>query len=130
MDVLAGQRAVDGREGVELVLEQVGVLGVKVASAASATRMQMHQVIDHSHADQLGAVSRNTGPLADDLGREHEVLEDLLVNGGEGAGAGTLLADDGVTRRLAEHATLGKEDDVTVGELLLELTGKSGWAMK
>jgi hypothetical protein len=38
VDVLAGQRTVDGREGVELVLEEVGVLGVKVAFGTSALK--------------------------------------------------------------------------------------------
>lgn len=31
VDILAGQSSVDGREGVKLVLEEVGVLGVKEA---------------------------------------------------------------------------------------------------
>ena len=39
----------------------------------------------------------------------------------EGTGTGSLLLDAGATGRLAHHAALTDEDDVTVGELLLEL---------
>jgi len=43
------------------------------------------------------------------------------VNLLEGTGTGSLLLDAGATGRLAHHAALTDEDDVTVGELLLEL---------
>ena len=107
-DVLAGKGTVDRREGVELVLEQVLVLGVK------------------EDAGELAAVRGDACPLAGDLGRPDEVLEDLLVDGGEGARTGALLAGGsvGVALGLGEDTALRKEDDELVGELLLELTGE------
>ena len=44
---------------------------------------------------------------------------------GEGTGTGALLLDAGRASGLGLHATLGDEDNVTVGELLLELAGES-----
>lgn len=44
---------------------------------------------------------------------------------GEGSATGSLLLDTGVTGGLGEDSALGDEDDVTVRELLLELTGES-----
>lgn len=43
----------------------------------------------------------------------------------EGTGTRTLLLDAGATGGLAHHAALSDEDDVTVGELLLELRVRS-----
>lgn len=108
-NVLACEVAVNGRESVELVLELVLVLGVKVDT------------------DELRAVRSDTGTLADDLGRVDEVLEHLLVDGGKGARAGTLLAELGVrvALLLREDTALGEEDNVLVGKLLLELTSKA-----
>ena len=61
-----------------------------------------------------------------DLGREDEVLEDLLVDDGEGPRSGSLLLNPRVSGRLSEHSSLGEEDDVSVRELLLELSGQPG----
>jgi hypothetical protein len=44
VDVLAGQSSVDGREGVELVLEEVGVLGVKEAREKQHIRPVSYEV--------------------------------------------------------------------------------------
>ncbi len=46
------------------------------------------------------------------------------MNVREGAGTGALLLYAGGAGRLAEHPTLSDEDNVTVRELLLELTGQ------
>ena len=43
------------------------------------------------------------------------------MNIGEGARTGTLLLDARPTSGLGQHAALGNEDNVTVGELLLKL---------
>ena len=43
---------------------------------------------------------------------------------GEGAATGTLLLDAGGPGGLAQHPALSNEDDMAVGELLLELTGQ------
>lgn len=109
-DVLAAESAVDGREGVELVLKQVLVLGVKVGLA------------------ELGAVLGDAGAAAGDLGREDEVVERSVLDGGQGARAGALLAELGVrlARLLGQDAALADEDDVLVRQLLLELAGEAG----
>jgi len=78
----------------------------------------------YSHFEQLGAVNSNTGALSNNLGGEDKVLEDLLVDAGEGTAAGSLLLNAGVTGGLAQHPALGNEDDVTVRELLLEFPGQ------
>lgn len=78
----------------------------------------------HSHFEELGAVNSNAGPLANDLCGEDEVFKDFFVDAGEGAAARPLLHNTGRAGGLAEHAALGDENDVTVGKLLLELTGK------
>lgn len=74
------------------------------------------------------AVLGNADALAGDLGGEDEVLEGLLVDGGEGARAGALLAELGarLARLLGEDAALSDEDDELVGKLLLKLTGEAG----
>lgn len=43
----------------------------------------------------------------------------------ESTGSGSLLLDSGNTGGLPHHSTLANEDDVTVGELLLELTSET-----
>lgn len=108
-DLLAAEGAVDGREGVELVLEEVLVLGVEVGLA------------------ELGAVLGDAGAAAGDLGGEDKVVEGGVLDGRESARAGALLAELGVrlARLLGEDAALADEDDVLVAELLLELTGEA-----
>ncbi len=106
-DVTAGELLVDRREAVELVLERGGVLGVKEA------------------LDQTRAVGGNTSALAGDLGGVDEVLEDRLVHGGKGARVRTGLLVTVLTAGLAEDTALADKDNVTVRELLLELTGET-----
>jgi hypothetical protein len=124
--ILACELTVHGREGVELVLEQVLVLGVKEAMGSAFPHAQLEMVV-YSHSDELVTVLGNTGALADNLRRPDEVLEHLLVDGGEGAGTGTLLlvGGAGFPLWLGEDSALGDENDVFVRELLLELTGKA-----
>ena len=138
MNVLASERSVDGREGVELVLEQVLLLRVEVAAVSTCfwtSRIEarpkprfasLRPAARHSHSDELGTVLGNSCTLAGDLGGVDEVLEDLLVDGGEGSGSGSLLLRGGgrVSLRLGEDSALRQEDDVFVGQLLLELSGK------
>lgn len=78
----------------------------------------------HVHFQELGAVNGNPRPLAHNLSREDKVLEDLLVDAGEGAAARPLLHDTGGAGGLAEHPALRNKDDMAVRELLLELTGQ------
>ena len=80
----------------------------------------------NSHSGQLSTILGNSRPLANNLGRPDHLLEDLLVDGGEGSRTGSLLetGSGGVSLGLGEDSSLGKEDDVFVGKLLLELSGE------
>lgn len=106
-DVAAGELLVDRREAVELVLKRGGVLRVEEA------------------LDQAAAVGGNARALASDLRGVDKVLEDRLVHGGEGARVRTGLLVAVLSAGLAEDAALADEDNVTVRELLLELTGET-----
>jgi hypothetical protein len=78
------------------------------------------------HLQQLAAVDGDPRPLADDLGREDEVLEQLGVHVRERARTRALLLDARVARRLGQHPALADEHDVSLRELLLEFAGKAG----
>ena len=106
-NVTASELLVDRREAVQLVLERSGVLGVEEA------------------LDQAAAVRGNTGALAGDLGGENKVLEDALVHSGERARVRSGLLVAVLAAGLAKDAALANEDDVTVRELLLELSGET-----
>ena len=80
----------------------------------------------HVHLQEPGAVNGNARPLANDLSGEDEVLENLLVDARESAATGTLLLNTGGAGGLAQHPTLGNEDNMTVGELLLQFPGQPG----
>jgi hypothetical protein len=71
---VVSELVVDGGEGLELVLGLLGIL-----------------LVDED-LEELGLVSANASALADDLGREDDVVEDRGVNGREGARAGALDA--------------------------------------
>lgn len=107
-NVLAGELAVDAREGLELVLEASSILRVQGA------------------ADELATVSRDTGALGSNLSRENKVLEDSLMHSSQGAAerAGLLLTR--VRARLREDTALTDEHNVVVRELLLEFTSETG----
>ncbi len=85
--VLAGEGPVDGREGVELVLEEVLVLGVKVASESQHFGSISRNSV-YSHSDQLATVGRDSGALANDLRGPDEVSSIFSWDGGEGARTG------------------------------------------
>jgi len=123
VDVLTGEVSVDGREGVELVLKQVLVFGVEEAVCQYSTINQESRDI---HSDELSTVLCNPCPLSDDLGRPYHLVEDLLVDGSEGSGTRSLLLVGGsrVSLGFGEDTSLGEEDDVFVGKLLLELSGE------
>jgi hypothetical protein len=78
------------------------------------------------HSDELSTVLCDPCPLSDDLGRPYHLVEDLLVDGSEGSGTRSLLLVGGsrVSLGFGEDTSLGEEDDVFVGKLLLELSGE------
>jgi hypothetical protein len=77
--------------------------------------------------DDASAVDLASRALAGDLGGVDDVLEDGVLNGREGARAraksGRLL---GTGVALSEDVPLSDDDDVTSGELLLELAHETG----
>lgn len=77
----------------------------------------------------LGAVLLGAGTLADDLDGVDEVGEDGVVDSSQSAGTGTLLLLVGTRAGGAlgagQDAALSNEENVAVGELLLELTGQA-----
>lgn len=79
--------------------------------------------------EDLGAVLLGAEALADDLNRVDQVGQDGIVDSGQSSGTGTLLGLRGAGAVAALGAgknTAGCEDqDVAVGELLLELTGET-----
>ena len=58
-------------------------------------------------------------------GGVNEILQDSLVNLLEGSASGSLLLHSGNTGGLSHHSSLSDEDNVSVRELLLELSSKS-----
>jgi len=74
----------------------------------------------------LAAIFLGAETLANDLNGVDEVGEDSVVDGGKCSGTGSLLSlrSTGAVGALwaGENAARGEEEDVAVGELLLELT--------
>ena len=93
--------------------------------SAHASTLQLLPLREYVHLEQFRAVDGNTCPLANNLSWEDEVLQDLLVDGGEGAATGTLLLYAGRPGGLAEHPTLRNKYDVAVRELLLEFADEA-----
>lgn len=79
---------------------------------------------------QVTTTILDTGALTDNLGGEDQVLEPVLVDGGQGAGTGTsILGVAGVLAvRLGNDAAVGNHHNGTVGttELLAELVDHTG----
>jgi hypothetical protein len=106
-DVLASELTIDLAKSIDLVVNTSTLLGIK------------------ENLDNLVAVLLRTYTLADDLGGVDKITKDSVMDGGESPTARTLLLDARAATRKREDATLSNEDDVAVGELLLELTGES-----
>lgn len=110
-DTTAGELAVDLRVGVQAVVDATALLLVE------------------DDLEGLAAVLLGAETLADDLDGVDEVDQDGVVDGGEGPGAGALLllgvAGAGGALGAGEDLALGDDQDVAVGELLLELTGQA-----
>jgi len=68
-DVLGGQSLVDALDEVDFVLEEFLIVGVK------------------GDFDETGAVDSDSGALGNDGAGGEEILEEVLVDGGEGSGA-------------------------------------------
>jgi hypothetical protein len=115
-DAAAGELAVDLGVGVEAVVDAAALLLVE------------------DDLEGLVAVLLGAEALADDLDGVDEVGEDGVVDGGQGAAVGALLllavAGAGGALGARQDAARGQEEDVAVGELLLELTGEAGMVLE
>jgi hypothetical protein len=111
VDVAAGQSSVDLRVGVESVVNATTLLLVE------------------DDLEGLAAVLLGADALADDLDGVGEIGQDGVVDSSQGAGTRALLLEGvaGAGRALGagEDAASGQDDDVAVGELLLQLTGQA-----
>lgn len=106
-NLLAGQLGVQLLERVQLVVDGGGVGRVQVDLA------------------DLLATNQVSDSLADNLGGEHKVLQDGVVDSGQSSGLRSLLQQLRLSGGLGEDLALTQEDDVSVGELLLQLSGQS-----
>jgi hypothetical protein len=82
-----------------------------------------------NNLEELAAILLGAGALANDLDRVDEVGKESLVDSRQCARAGALLRLGGAAAVRAlgawQNAAGGEEDDLAVGELLLELTGEA-----
>jgi len=85
-------------------------------------------LVEHNLQD-FASILLGPQALADDLNGVDEIGEDCIVDSGECSGAGALLREGGARTVGAlgagKNAAGGEDQDMAVGELLLELTGES-----
>lgn len=100
-------------------------LRVSIESVIHTTLLLL---IEHNLQD-FASILLGAQSLADDLNRIDQVGKDGVVDGSESSGTGALLSEGGARAGGAlgtgENAARGKNQDMAVGELLLELTGES-----
>ena len=115
VDTLAGQSLVDLRVGVEAVVNTTTLLLVK------------------DDLEDLGAVLLGAHALANDLDGVDEVGKDGVVDSSQSARTRALLGLAGARAVAAlgagQDAAGSDDEDVAVGELLLELTGQAERAL-
>ena len=108
-NVLVRQLLVDRRERLSLVLNLLLTLSTE------------------EHLDGLTSLAADGGLLANTLARIHQILNDGLVDRGQGVAVGADTVElVGTAVVLAQDGSLGDEDDGTTLELLLELGGEAG----
>jgi hypothetical protein len=109
--IAARQPAVDLAIGIQTVVDTATLLLVQ------------------DDLEGLGAVLLGADTLADDLDRVDDVGQDGVVDGRQSAGTRALLGQLGAGTRRAlrtgQDAAGSNDDDMAVGELLLELTGEA-----
>ena len=100
-------------------------LGVAVQAVVNTTAL----LLVEDDLEGLGAVLLGAETLADDLDGEDEVGQDGVVDSGQSARTGALLglgvAGAAGALGAGEDAARGQDQDVAVGELLLQLTGQA-----
>jgi hypothetical protein len=89
-------------------------------------------LVEHD-LEHLATVLLSAQALAHDLNGEDQVGQDGVVHGGQGSRARALLclrrARAVGALRAGKDAARGQDQDVSVGELLLELAGEAGDAL-
>jgi len=100
-------------------------LGVGIESVINTSLL----LLIEDNLQDLAAIFLGAETLADNLDWVHEIGEDGIVNGSEGSGTWSLLSLRGTgavgTLWAGKDTAGGEDEDVTVGELLLELTGET-----
>ena len=100
-------------------------LGVSIESVINTTFL----LLIENDLQDLAAIFLGAETFADDLNGEDEIGEDCVVDGGECSGTRALLRERCARAVGAlgagENAARSEDQDVAVGELLLELTGES-----
>lgn len=81
---------------------------------------------EHLHLHDLASVNPNLRPLSNNLSREHQILQQLLVHARQRPASGPLLRRPGSLFRLADDTALCGEKNVALRELLLEFTDQAG----
>ena len=105
VNLLAGELLVDGGEGLHLVLN-VGLLAL------------VQMTFEQSCSIQLDSDS-----LPNNLSREHQIVQDVVVDGLQGAGPGPLLLQlVGLPGGLGLDGSLGDEHNMLATKFLLQLT--------
>ena len=116
VDTLAGQTLVDLRVGVEAVVNTTTLLLVE------------------DDLEDLGAVLLGAQTLSDNLDRVDEVGKDGVVHSSQSTRTWALLGLAGAAAVAAlwarQDVARGNDEDVAVGELLLELTGEAAICQK
>lgn len=106
-DLLASELLVNRLERLELVVNNSRVLVVK------------------DNLLELEATNLVSDTLANNLTGENKVLKDSIVDSSQSSRCRTLLDGLSTTAGLGENGSLSNENNVTVAELLLKLTGQS-----
>jgi len=102
---LVGELEVSGRESIELVLDGVSLLLLHVKD----------------DLEDLWGIWRNLSSLSSDLMWGNNVVEDSLMDGSESARSWANL-ESLTSEVLVDHCSVGSEEDLSLGHLLLDLT--------
>jgi hypothetical protein len=112
-------------EGDSTASETAVDLAVSIEAVVDTTTL----LLVEDDLEGLGAVFLGADALANDLDGVDEVSEDGVVDSGQSAGTGALLGLGGArvdgALGAGQNAALSNEEDVAVGELLLELAGQT-----
>lgn len=116
VDLSAGDVELNGLSG-ELVVNRLQRIKL-VVSGANIFGSKQHLV-------DLVSTHLESDALSNNLGGVDKVLQHSVVDSSQSTGLGSLLLKHGVLAGLGDDLSVGKENNMAVAELLLELTGDS-----